>query len=151
MSIEICITIQRYDVQTISSKRYTEDKLNSTTIKYDENSHCLTHRKRASETLSCKVFPSLSLEVYVSSVSISLISNFSQKLTDLHEATTLSVHFKDLTCIKYRRDMYMTWDGLLGMKNKMNSNSPTAILSFYPNQLHSAEYSVCVWVDPSSV
>lgn len=39
---------------------------------------------------------------------------FSQKLADLHEATTLSVHFKDLTCIKYRRDMYMTWDGLLG-------------------------------------
>lgn len=22
------------------------------------------------------------------------------------------MHFKDLTCIKYRRDMYMTWDGL---------------------------------------
>lgn len=41
----------------------------------------------------------------------------SQKLADLHEATTLSVHFKDLTCIKYRRDMYMTWDGLLGGLN----------------------------------
>lgn len=41
----------------------------------------------------------------------------SQKLADLHEATTLSVHFKDLTCIKYRRDMYMTWDGLLGEQN----------------------------------
>ncbi|XP_037044653.1 sodium channel protein Nach-like [Bradysia coprophila] len=59
----------RYEVQTILSRRYPEDKLNSTTI--------------------------------------------NQKLVDLHEATTLSVHFKDLTCIKYRRDMYMTWDGLL--------------------------------------
>lgn len=33
---------------------------------------------------------------------------------DLDDSTTLKVHFKDLTCIKYRRDMYMTWDGLFG-------------------------------------
>lgn len=26
--------------------------------------------------------------------------------------TTLYVYFKDLTCIRYRRDVYMTWDGL---------------------------------------
>lgn len=26
--------------------------------------------------------------------------------------TTLYVYFKDLTCIRYRRDLYMTWDGL---------------------------------------
>lgn len=34
--------------------------------------------------------------------------------SDLDDSTTLKVHFKDLTCIKYRRDMYMTWDGLFG-------------------------------------
>lgn len=34
-------------------------------------------------------------------------------MPDLDKATTLKVHFKELTCIKYRRDMYMTWDGLL--------------------------------------
>lgn len=33
---------------------------------------------------------------------------------DLDDSTTLKVHFKDITCIKYRRDMYMTWDGLFG-------------------------------------
>lgn len=33
---------------------------------------------------------------------------------DFDDSTTLKVHFKDLTCIKYRRDMYMTWDGLFG-------------------------------------
>lgn len=31
---------------------------------------------------------------------------------DLTNLTTLRVHFKDLTCIRYRRDVYMTWDGL---------------------------------------
>lgn len=39
--------------------------------------------------------------------------NISDSVEDLANATTLKVHFKDLTCIKYRRDMYMTWDGLL--------------------------------------
>lgn len=38
----------------------------------------------------------------------------SENVENLERATTLKVHFKDLTCIKYRRDMYMTWDGLLG-------------------------------------
>lgn len=41
-------------------------------------------------------------------------NDFSDNVADLEKATTLKVHFKDLTCIKYRRDMYMTWDGLLG-------------------------------------
>lgn len=40
-------------------------------------------------------------------------SNSSDNVPDLDKATTLKVHFKELTCIKYRRDMYMTWDGLL--------------------------------------
>lgn len=31
---------------------------------------------------------------------------------DLSNRTTLIVYFKDLTCIRYRRDVYMTWDGL---------------------------------------
>lgn len=39
---------------------------------------------------------------------------FSDNSEDLDDSTTLKVHFKDLTCIKYRRDMYMTWDGLFG-------------------------------------
>lgn len=42
---------------------------------------------------------------------------FSDSVEDLDKSTTLKVHFKDLTCIKYRRDMYMTWDGLLGNQN----------------------------------
>ncbi|XP_055311194.1 sodium channel protein Nach-like isoform X2 [Sitodiplosis mosellana] len=58
----------RYEVQSILSRRYPEDKLNTTTS--GDNSE------------------------------------------DLDDSTTLKVHFKDLTCIKYRRDMYMTWDGL---------------------------------------
>ena len=41
---------------------------------------------------------------------------YSDNVADLSKATTLKVHFKDLTCIKYRRDMYMTWDGLLGLE-----------------------------------
>lgn len=36
----------------------------------------------------------------------------SDNVVDVERATTVEVHFKDLTCIKYRRDMYMTWDGL---------------------------------------
>lgn len=40
---------------------------------------------------------------------------------DLDDSTTLKVHFKDLTCIKYRRDMYMTWDGLFGELKSPNS------------------------------
>lgn len=44
--------------------------------------------------------------------SFALIS--SDNSEDLDDSTTLKVHFKDLTCIKYRRDMYMTWDGLFG-------------------------------------
>lgn len=44
----------------------------------------------------------------------------SDSAEDLEDSTTLKVHFKDLTCIKYRRDMYMTWDGLFG-KRQMNS------------------------------
>lgn len=31
---------------------------------------------------------------------------------DLTNLTTLLVHFKELNCIRYRRDVYMTWDGL---------------------------------------
>lgn len=31
---------------------------------------------------------------------------------DLTNLTTVLVHFRDLTCIRYRRDVYMTWDGL---------------------------------------
>lgn len=26
--------------------------------------------------------------------------------------TTILVYFRDLTCIRYRKDLYMTWDGL---------------------------------------
>lgn len=33
---------------------------------------------------------------------------------DLSESVTLKVHFKDISCIKYRRDVFMTWDGLFG-------------------------------------
>lgn len=40
--------------------------------------------------------------------------HFSDNSKDFDDSTTLKVHFKDLTCIKYRRDMYMTWDGLFG-------------------------------------
>lgn len=40
--------------------------------------------------------------------------NSSDNSKDFDDSTTLKVHFKDLTCIKYRRDMYMTWDGLFG-------------------------------------
>lgn len=31
---------------------------------------------------------------------------------DLTNLTTMAVHFRDLTCILYRRDVYQTWDGL---------------------------------------
>lgn len=41
--------------------------------------------------------------------------------SDSEDSTTLKVHFKDLTCIKYRRDMYMTWDGLFGNKQNIYS------------------------------
>lgn len=33
---------------------------------------------------------------------------------NLSNHVTLKVHFKDVTCLKYRRDIFMTWDGFLG-------------------------------------
>lgn len=47
---------------------------------------------------------------------------------DLDDSTTLKVHFKDLTCIKYRRDMYMTWDGLFG--NQIQITFVSSIINY---------------------
>lgn len=47
-------------------------------------------------------------------------SPYSDSAEDLEDSTTLKVHFKDLTCIKYRRDMYMTWDGLFGKSTEIS-------------------------------
>ncbi|KAJ6603779.1 hypothetical protein Bhyg_17164 [Pseudolycoriella hygida] len=31
---------------------------------------------------------------------------------DPENTTTLKIHFKDISCIKYRRELYLTWDGV---------------------------------------
>lgn len=59
------------------------------------------------------------LQVFLVRIYLALVlfdHTFSEGFDDSEDATTLKVHFKDLTCIKYRRDMYMTWDGLFGMQ-----------------------------------
>lgn len=40
------------------------------------------------------------------------LSILPSRYTNLSDMTTLYVYFKDLTCIRYRRDLYMTWDAL---------------------------------------
>lgn len=35
---------------------------------------------------------------------------------DLLNYTTIFIGFKDVTCIRYRRSVYMTWDNFLGIK-----------------------------------
>ncbi|XP_037049218.1 sodium channel protein Nach-like [Bradysia coprophila] len=30
----------------------------------------------------------------------------------LHDFVTLKIHFKDITCLKYRRDVFLTWDSM---------------------------------------
>lgn len=41
--------------------------------------------------------------------------NFSNLFNhELYNYSTVSIFFQDTSCIKYRRDMYMTWDGLFG-------------------------------------
>lgn len=49
-------------------------------------------------------------------VSINLIIISISQNIDLTSVVTLKVHFKDISCIKYRRDVYLTWDGLFGNK-----------------------------------
>lgn len=38
---------------------------------------------------------------------------FSQSF-DPENTTTVRIHFKDMSCIKYRRELYLTWDGVFG-------------------------------------
>lgn len=50
-------------------------------------------------------------------ISISrLISSNSSRVnqTDVYKFTTVNIYFKEISCIKYRRDIIMTWDSLIG-------------------------------------
>lgn len=42
-----------------------------------------------------------------------LLSDDSVKLPDY---VTVKIHFKDITCLKYRRDVFLTWDSMFGNK-----------------------------------
>lgn len=67
---------------------------------------------------------------------------------DLDDSTTLKVHFKDLTCIKYRRDMYMTWDGLFGEIPFLIMQHISSGLTRFRLQLPSEEFSAFVLAGP---
>lgn len=43
-----------------------------------------------------------------------LFDCFSDDSLTLHDFVTLKVHFKDITCLKYRRNVYLTWDSMFG-------------------------------------
>lgn len=45
-----------------------------------------------------------------------IFSDSDYEQLDLINYTTLFIGFKDVTCIKYRRTVYMTWDNLLGIE-----------------------------------
>lgn len=142
-----CFTLQRYEVQSILSRRYPEDKLNTTTSGW-------ANRFFSENTQNWQLTELLSNE-------INAFKCYSDNTEDLDDSTTLKVHFKDLTCIKYRRDMYMTWDGLFGnwfllIQNpikwfKFSKKKKTTTISSKTRQPHSVEYLDCVSVVRSSV
>lgn len=70
--------------------------------------------------------------------------------------TAIFVSFKSPVCIKYRRSLYMTWDGLFGIQTEFEcipiSSHSLFLFSLSPSvQLHSEEYLAYVQVVRSSV
>lgn len=47
-----------------------------------------------------------------------IFSNISET-TDLLNHTTMFIGFKDVTCLRYRRSVFMTWDNFLGKKTEL--------------------------------
>lgn len=47
-----------------------------------------------------------------------LLPNFfflqSDESVTLTDFVTIKIHFKDITCLKYRRDVFLTWDSMFG-------------------------------------
>lgn len=41
-----------------------------------------------------------------------MIAADEQESQNNNSSSIVNVYFKDLTCLKYRRDPFMTWDGL---------------------------------------
>lgn len=63
--------------------------------------------------MDCNCLPSCSTTIY------KLDSNIGEMITDDglsddEKPSIVYVYFKDLTCLKYRRDPFMNWDGLFG-------------------------------------
>lgn len=72
---------------------------------------------------------------------------------DIQNFSTLNVYFKSLTCIQYRRDIYMNWDTLFGLLCVwIWIDFPFTIFNhihsfFIHPQRQSVEYLDSVWVD----
>lgn len=73
---------------------------------------------------------------------------FSQNF-DAENTTTVKVHFKEATCIKYRRELYLTWDGVFGIVSFNDDRRLRFITRFllYATQLPLVEFSHSVGVD----
>ncbi|GAB0097885.1 sodium channel protein Nach [Sergentomyia squamirostris] len=68
--------------------------------------------------IDCPCLPSCSEQNYQISVTTASRTHTGIKEplygnADLTNLTSILVYFKELTCIEYRRDLYMSWDGLL--------------------------------------
>ncbi|XP_037049613.1 pickpocket protein 11-like [Bradysia coprophila] len=77
---------------------------------------------------------------------------------NLSNQVTLKIHFKDVTCLKYRRDIFMTWDGFLasfggifGLCLGGSLISFIEIFYFFSLKLYSSYYGMVDTIDVPEV